>query len=55
MVDTNKISQLGKSNLRIIINSVYGATGTDNYWYDWYRKYVLCERRKKKIKSLLNS
>lgn len=54
MDDASKITKLGKSNLRMLINSIYGSVGSDNIWQDMYRKYVRNENRKKKIKNILN-
>lgn len=52
---SNKITQLGKSNLKMLINSVYGAIpGADNLWQDMYRNYVRTENRKNKIKTIIN-
>ena len=49
----NRITQLGKSNLKILINSVYGAIpGTDNFWQYEYKKYVRTQNRKRKLKQL---
>jgi hypothetical protein len=51
----NRITQLVQSNLKMLINSVYGAIpGADNLWQDIYRKYVRTENRKKKIKTIIN-
>jgi hypothetical protein len=39
MDDAGKITQLGKSNLKILINSVYGTKpGSDNFWQDVYKQ-----------------
>jgi len=49
------ITKLGKSYLKILINSVYGSIpGSDNYWYQNYKKYVRVEHRKIKIKNIIN-
>ncbi len=51
----NRITQLGKSNLKMLINSVYGAIPVaDNLWQDMYRNYVRTENRKNKIKTIIN-
>jgi hypothetical protein len=51
----NIVTKLGKANLKMLINSVYGAIpGADNLWQDIYRKYVRTENRKKKIKTIIN-
>ena len=51
----NIVTKLGKANLKMLINSVYGAIpGADNLWQDMYKKYARTEFRKQKIKNILN-
>jgi hypothetical protein len=51
----NIVSKLGKSNLKVLINSIYGSIpGADNLWHNMYKKYARTEFRKQKIKNILN-
>lgn len=51
----NLVTSLGKTYQKILINSIYGAVpGADNYWFDYYKKYLIKESRKQKIKRILN-
>lgn len=50
----NLVTRLGKTYQKILINSVYGASGTDNYWYDYYKSIKRVEDRKSKIKKIFN-
>lgn len=52
MGDASKITQLGKSNLRMLINSIYGSVGSDNMWYHMLKTYNRTKYRKKKIKNI---
>ena len=54
MCDASKITQLGKSNLRMLVNSIYGSVGSDNMWYHMLKTYNRTKNRKKKIKNILN-
>ena len=52
MGDASKITQLGKSNLRMLINSIYGSVGSDNLWHHMLKTYNRTKYRKKKIKNI---
>ena len=52
MDDDGKITQLGKSNLRMLINSIYGSVGSDNLWFHMLKTYNRIKSRKNKIKNI---
>lgn len=51
-MNSEQLPKLGKSNFKILINSIYGTTpiGSDIMWYKMLRIYT----RKQKIKTIIN-